>query len=656
MHGQLELVLMLLAATVCVVALFRAFNLPAVLAYLLVGAVLGPHAAGIVPDSESARYLAEFGVVFLMFSIGLEFSLPRLFAMKRIVLGLGSIQVLASIVAFTLLGKLAGLPWGASFSVAGVVAMSSTALLSKLLVDRMELESMHGRQVIGVLLFQDLAVVPLLIVIPTLSQPADTLMSTLGVAALKAFVVLALILFVGQKAMKNWFHVVARRKSSELFMLNILLVTLGLAWVTELAGLSLALGAFLAGMLISETEYRYQVEEDIKPFRDVLLGLFMITVGMFLDMGVIARNVVWVALLLVVILTIKFAIVFAGSYWMDRQTGTAVRSGLWLCAGGEFGFVLLTLAADVKVVAPHVLQLVVAALVLSLLTAPLIVQASDKIVLRFVASEWMLRSMELTRVAAQSIATEKHVIICGYGRTGQFLARLLEQENVTYMALDLDPDRIHEAAAAGDTVVYGDSARRETLVAAGLMRASAVVISYNDIASTMKVMHHVQSMRPDIPIVARSRDDHDMERLINSGAAEVVPEMLETSIMLASHTLTLIGTPITRVIRRVREIRNQRYGMMRGFFVGTSDLDERPDSMQERLHSITLLLGANAVGRSIEELALEDLGVRVAAIRRKGVRRVDPGADTRCEPGDVLVLLGVPGDLAIAELRVLKGG
>lgn len=656
MPGFLNVVLLLLAAAVCVVALFRAFNLPPVLGYLLVGAALGPHAAGIVPDSERARYLAEFGVVFLMFSIGLEFSLPRLFAMKRIVLGLGGLQVLGSLALFTAAGLLQGQTAVSSFAVAGVIAMSSTAMLSKLLVDRMELESMHGRQVIGVLLFQDLAVVPLLILIPALSRPPEELASTLGLAAVKAAVALSLILFVGQKLMRRWFLIVARRKSSELFMLNILLVTLGLAWITEWFGLSLALGAFLAGLLISETEYRYQVEDDIKPFRDVLLGLFMVTVGMFLNVRVIASDLLWVLLLLAGILVLKFVIVFTASAWIDRQTGTAVRSGLWLCAGGEFGFVLLTLAADQRVVPEHVLQVVMAALVLSLLVAPLIVQASDRIVLRFVASEWLLRSMELTRVAARSLATDKHVIICGYGRTGQFLARLLEQEDLTYVALDLDPDRVREAAAAGDTVVYGDSARRETLIAAGLMRACAVVVSYNDIAATMKVMHHVQAIRPDIPVVARARDDNDMARLVEGGAAEVVPEILETSIMLASHTLTLIGTPITRVIRRMREIRSQRYGLMRGYFVGTSDLDERPDALQERLHSVTLLLGAHAVGRSIGQLALEELGVRVAAIRRKGVRSLDPEAETRCEAGDVLVLLGVPGDLALAEQRVLKGG
>lgn len=656
MHGTLDVVLLLLAISVCVVTLFRAVSLPPVLAYLMVGTVLGPNLAGVVPDTAQVRYLAEFGVVFLMFSIGLEFSLPRLFAMKRIVLGLGSLQVLTTLCVFTPLGRLWGLSWAGSFAVASVLTMSSTAVLSKLLVDRLELDAAHGRQVIGVLLFQDLAVVPLLILIPALSQPAEQLASTLAWAALKTAGVLALILYVGHRLMRRWFLIVARRKSSELFMLNVLLITLGLAWVTERAGLSLALGAFLGGMLISETEYRFQVEEDIKPFRDVLLGLFMVTVGMFLDLGFIARNLLWVLGLLLSMLSFKFLLVFAASRWLDGQAGTAVRAGLWLCAGGEFGFVLLTMVTDVRIVPHGALQIVMAALVLSLLVAPLIVQASDRIVLRFVASEWLLRSMELTRVAAKSIATERHVIICGYGRTGQYLARLLEQESISYVALDLDPDRVHEAAAAGDTVVYGDSVRKETLMAAGLMRASAVVVSHNDVSAAEKVMHHVQDMRPDIPVVARSRDERDMERLFSQGAAEVVPETLETGIMLATHTLALIGLPLSRVIRRMRDIRSQRYEMMRGFFVGVSDVDERPDAQLERLHSVPLLPAAFGVGKTIGELGLEGLAVRIAAVRRKGVRHVSPDVETLLDAGDVIVLLGVPGDIALAELVLLKGG
>jgi monovalent cation:H+ antiporter-2, CPA2 family len=655
MNHALELILLMLAAAVAVVALFRSFNLPPVLGYLTMGAVLGPHAAALVPDTAQAHYLAEFGVVFLMFTIGLEFSLGRLFAMKRLVFGLGGLQVLLSILLGTVIGIELGVGALAGFALASALTMSSTAVLSKLLADRMQLDAPHGREVLGVLLFQDVAVVPLLILIPALGQKSANLAPILGWAALKAVVVLTVLLFVGHRLMRPWFHWVAQRKSSELFMLNILFITLGLAWVTERAGLSMALGAFLAGMLISETEFRFHVEEDIKPFRDVLLGFFMVTVGMFLDVGVIASNLLLVLLTLLGILALKFGVVFAASRLLGSTTGTAMRSGLWLCAGGEFGFVLLTLAGDLDIGSTQALQVTVGALVLSMLLAPLIVQLSDRLVMRFVASEWLLRSMELTRVAAQSIATDKHIIICGYGRSGQYLARFLEKEQLSYVALDLDPDRVRSAAAAGDTVVFGDSARRETLMAAGLMRASAVVVSFNDTEATLRVLHHVQSVRPDVPVVARAADDNDLERLLNAGAVEVVPEMLETSIMLASHVLALIGMPLSRVIRSVRDIRNQRYSVMRGFFHGTSDAADRPDALQERLHSIALQPGAHAIGVALSDLHLQEINVTVTAIRRRGIRGVNPSDETVLQSGDVLVLLGVPADLSVAELKLLKG-
>lgn len=654
MHTTLELVLLLLAAAVCVVAMFRSLNLPPVLGYLLVGAVLGPHGINLIAESGGARDLAEFGVVFLMFSIGLEFSLPRLFAMKRIVFGLGAAQVGGCILLVMLVGALAGLGWAASLALGGTLAMSSTAILSKLLADRLELESRHGRETIGVLLFQDLAVVPLFILLPALSGPAEQLAETLGWAAVKATVLLALVLVLGQKLMHRWFTLVARRRSAELFMLNVLLITLGLAWLSELAGLSLALGAFLAGMLISETEYRYQVEEDIKPFRDVLLGLFFVTVGMFLDVAAIASSLPAVLGLLLGLLVVKFAIVFAASRAFGTPTGTAMRTGLWLCAGGEFGFVLISHIDGLGLLPPHLLQATVAALVLSMLLAPLIVQVSDKLVLRLVASEWLLRSMELTRVAAQSMATEKHIILCGYGRSGQYMARFLEQENVSYVALDLDPERVREAGAAGDTVVYGDAARRETLMAAGIMRASALVISFAQAEAALRVMHHAHSLRPDLPIVVRAADESDMERLSLGGAAEVVPETFEGSIMLASHALALIGVPLARVVRRIRDIRNQRYALMRGFFHGATDIGEGVDAGQVRLHSITIPPGSPAIGSSIGDLGLDALGVTVSAVRRRNIRGLSPGPETRLMEGDVVVLMGVPGTLEAAEAKVLR--
>jgi CPA2 family monovalent cation:H+ antiporter-2 len=652
----LQLVLVLLASAVLVVALFRALNLPPVLGYLLVGAAIGPRALDLIPDSDAARHLAEFGVVFLMFSIGLEFSLPRLYSMKRTVFGLGLAQVLLTILATVAAAVLAGLTLQAGIALGGILAMSSTALVVKMLAERMQMETKHGREIIGVLLFQDLAVVPLLIIVPALSQAPEAMAETLAIAALKAVVVLSLILFFGQRLMRGWFHIVARRRSAELFMLNVLLITLGLAWLTELAGLSLALGAFLAGMLISETEYRYQVEEDIKPFRDVLLGLFFITVGMFLDPGVIVRQWPWVAGLLALLLAGKFVIIAGLSRAFGAMQGTAMRTGLWLCAGGEFGFVLIAEIRELPLLPGAVLQVVVAALVLSMLLAPLIVMHSEKIVMRFCASEWMLRAMELTQIAASSMATEKHAIICGYGRSGQYLARFLEQEGVSYIALDLDPERVREAAAAGDTVVYGDAARREALVAAGLMRASVLIVSYADADSALRVLALVRALRPELPVVVRAVDESDFARLSQGGAAEVVPEVLESSIMLASHALVLLGVPIARVVRRFREVREQRYDLLRGFFHGASDAaDDLDEARQPRLHSLVLNPGAWGIGRSIAEIDLERFGVAVTAIRRRGIRAISPAPEARFEAGDVVVLMGVPDALAAGENRLLQG-
>lgn len=653
MNSALSLVLILLASAVLIVVAFRALNLPPVLGYLLVGAVIGPQALNWVPDSEMARHLAEFGVVFLMFTIGLEFSLPRLFAMKRIVFGLGAMQVGATLLVAMVLSRVFGLPWVTGFALGGALSMSSTAVLSRLLTDRQELDSRHGQEVMGVLLFQDLAVVPLLILVPAFSQPAGEMASTLMLALAKAAAALVVVVFLGQRLMRGWFFVVARGKSAELFVLNILLITLGLAWLTEQAGLSLALGAFLAGMLISETEYRYEVEEDIKPFRDVLLGLFFVTIGMFLDVRTVIHELPWVALVLALLLLVKLGVAWGTSRLFGGSPGTALRTGLWLCAGGEFGFVLLAQIRSEHLATGPVLQVVLAALVLSLLLAPLIVQASDRLVLRFVASEWLLRSMQLTQIAARSMGAEKHAILCGYGRTGQHLARFLEQEGISSMALDLDPERVREAAVAGEAVTFGDCARKETLVAAGIARANVLVITFSDRHAAQRVLHHARELRPDLPVVVRAMEDSDVEKFAAAGATEVVPEALESSVMLATHAMALLGIPMSRVIRRLRELREQHYVLLRGFFHGASDVGDHLDEAdQPRLHAVTLTEGAYCLGRVVADMELEKLECSVSAVRRRGARG---STDAPLVVGDVVVLLGTPIALNAGEVRLLQG-
>jgi CPA2 family monovalent cation:H+ antiporter-2 len=652
----LPLILMLLGACVVSVIVFRRLALPPILGYLLVGALVGPHAFNLVPDVDDMGHLAEFGIVFLMFSIGLEFSLAKLFAMKRIVFGLGAAQVLATLLVVTGIALLAGLPWQAGVSVGGAAAMSSTALLVKLLGERLEIDSPHGREVIGVLLFQDLAVVPMLILIPSFSETPKAMAWLMGVAVLKAAVVLMVMLHFGKRSLSRWLVVVARGKSAELFMLNVLLVTLGLAYLTEMAGLSMALGAFIAGMLISETEFRHEVEEDIKPFRDVLMGLFFVTVGMMLDLPLVLDHLPVVLGLLAGLLAVKFAVVLAASRLFGASPGGAMRSGLWLCAGGEFGLVLLALIRQTGVASPAVVQVALAALVVSLLCAPFLVHYSDRLVLRFVSSEWMRRSMQLTRLAATAMRTGKHAVICGFGHNGQQLARFMAYEGVSFLALDLDPDRVAEAAAAGENVVYGDATRRETLAAAGAGNASVIVISFADPRAAERVMHHAREIAPGVPIVARARDEKNFDTLRHAGAAEVVPETLELAMMLASHALIQSGVPIGRVLKRIRQTRGARYRSLRGFFHGGHDAGGGDhDGEETRLGSVSLDTGAFAVGRTVEELEVGETGAEIMEIRRRGVRTREPSPDTRFEAGDIVVLLGAPEALALTEERLLKG-
>ncbi|HVK56503.1 MAG TPA: monovalent cation:proton antiporter-2 (CPA2) family protein [Burkholderiales bacterium] len=655
-HESLTIALILLASGVLVVALFRRLNLPPMLGYLLGGILIGPHALAFVQDEQGTRYLAEFGVVFLMFSIGLEFSLPQLVSMRRIVFGLGLAQVLATMLATVVISRLLGLGFEAGIVLGGIMSMSSTAIVSKMLSDRLELHSAHGRQIMGIALFQDLAVVPLLVLIPTLAMTGEQALAELAYAVGKAVALLVVLLFFGQRVMRWLFNLVASQKSSELFVLTVLLVTLGLAWLTEHAGLSLALGAFIAGILISETEYRYQVEDYIKPFRDVFLGLFFVTIGMMLNLSVVSSNFLWVMAVLVLLLTVKFGLIFGLARVFGNPKSVSLRSALALSSAGEFGFVLLSLASGLQLMDAKVVQIALAAMVLSMLAAPFILMHSDRIVLHFSESEWMMRAMALTELSVKTMAVQGHVIICGYGRSGQNLGRFLAHENIPLIALDVDPQRVRQAAAAGDSVVFGDAGRREVLVAAGLSRASGVVVSFADVNASLKILSHVRDLRPDLPVVVRTIDETDIDRLKEAGAAEIVPELVEGSLMLATHVMLLLGSPLPHVLSRLREVRSQRYQLMRGFFRGATDEEEGlEESALPRLCSILLDEGASAVGKTIGELNLAKLEVEVTSVRRRHVRGVNPKPDVVLEAGDVVVLLGRPEALAAAEIRLLQG-
>jgi CPA2 family monovalent cation:H+ antiporter-2 len=666
MATTLDLVLLYLLAAVAAAVICRLVRLPPMIGYLAVGVLIGPNAMALARDSGAVNRLAEFGVVFLMFVIGLEFNLPKLRSMRKLVFGLGFGQVALTMIAVLLgnvvLGWIAGalgrswsLGWTSAIAFGGALAMSSTAIVVKLMAERLELDSEHGRRVMGVLLFQDLAVVPLLVLIPALGSGPEELAREIVLALLKAGALLAILLVGGQRVMRWWLTLVARRKSEELFILNLLLVTLGLAWLTEHAGLSLALGAFVAGMLIAETEYKHQVETDIRPFHDVLLGLFFITIGMKLDLVAVVQRWPLVLVLTLAPVLFKFALVTGLVRLFGAATGVALRTGLYLAQAGEFGFVLLQQATGQKLLPASLQSPVLASMVLSMLATPLLVLYSNRIVLRLASSDWLMQSVAMTTIAKRAINAEGHIIIAGYGRSGQNLARLLEAENIAYIALDLDPDRVRQATAAGQNVVFGDAARLQSLTAAGLARARAVVVSYHDTASAVRVLEVVRAHAPTVPVIVRTIDDSDLERLQAAGAAEVVPEAIEGSLMLASHALALVGVPMRRVLRVVQEQRDARYKLLRGYFHGADD-DTVDELQHARLLSVTLPQVSESVGRELRDTTPSLDGVSVVSVRRAsgGVTAPDPRLVLRA--GDTLVLSGLPERLARAEGLLLGGG
>lgn len=651
-ESRLYGIVVLLVVAVVIVAGFRRLRLPPILGYLLVGVLVGPHGWGWISDTDDTHFLAEFGVVFLLFTIGLEFSLPQLVAMKKEVLGLGSAQVLVTTIVAGLLAWMFGVSWQGALVVGGVLAMSSTAIVTKQLTEQLELNSRHGRLSVGILLFQDLAVVPFLVVIPALAgHTENSLALDLTLALIKGGLVLFAMLLFGTMLLRPLFYEITSSHSAELFTLTVLLFTLGAAWLTDIAGLSLALGAFLAGMMLGETEFRHQVEADIRPFRDVLLGLFFITIGMLLDVHTLPGILHWVIILVIGLVVMKTLLIMGLSMAAGAEQGVALRTGLVLAQGGEFGFALLALALSGGLMTAESSQIVLAALVISMALSPAVIRYNGEFAKRFCARSYGgSRERVQQEVVESAMDLDQHVMICGYGRIGQNVARFVEKEGFDYIALDLDPVRVKEARAAGQRVNYGDSTHAEILDAAGLRRARVLVLSFDDLRATLKILPQVRRIRPDIPILVRTRDDTNLERLQKAGATEVVPETLEASLMLVSHLLLLLDVPVRRVVRHVQDIRANRYQMLRQFFHGQ---EPEAEASREGLHTVVLPKGAYAVGRTLGELTLN--GVTVTAIRRDGRRGPKPSAELRIHEGDIVVMYGTPERLEHAEAVLLSG-
>lgn len=648
-------VLLLLGTAVAIVIAFQRLRIPSSLGYLLVGVLLGPHTAGPVIESEQIRVLAEFGVVFLLFTIGLNFSLPQIHALRHLVLGLGTGQVLLTTLVVGVAGWLAGLPPAAAFVVGAVFAQSSTTIISKQLAEQGEEYSRHGRLGTAMSVFQDVTAVPFVVVIPVLglATGAAALGGALGWALAKAVLAFALVFLIGRRFLRPLFHAVAARRSAELFTLTVLFISLAAAWTTHSLGLSMAFGAFLAGMILGETEFRHQVESTIRPFRDVLLGLFFVGIGMLFDPFAILHVWHWALAGAATLLLVKIVLVAQIVRRAGIDAFTAWRTGLLLAVGGEFGFALLAIALDAGVIAENAGQIALTSVLLSMIAAPFLIRYNHALAARLLRRPAGPDTEAAPRLDIETVAQLRdHVIICGYGRVGQSVAHFLEEERIPCVALDLDPARVREAHLAGERVYYGDAAERDILEALGVDRARMVVVSHADTAAAHKVLHHVRALRPDLPVMVRTRDETHVEELKQAGASEVVPETLEAGLMIASHALLLLDVPLTRVVRRMQQQRTTRYRLLRELYRGDSALGEDPQEPDaDRLRPVLLPPDSPAIGRSLAELGFD--GVVVTALVRQGERRLSPSSDTRLQAGDAVVLFGSPADLQRAEATLL---
>ncbi|MET1081036.1 MAG: monovalent cation:proton antiporter-2 (CPA2) family protein [Pseudomonas sp.] len=643
--------LIILAASLLVISLFRRLRLPPVLGYLGVGLLIGPRALGWVNDSQDLVHLAEMGVVFLLFTLGLEFSLPRVLALRSRVFGLGSLQVLICGGVLAAAFYTQGFPMATALLLGTCLALSSTAIVTKELSSLGEVFSSHGQNAIGVLLLQDLVAVLLLTLVPALAGDGGHWSLALALTLGKAALLFGALLMASRWLLPRLFHEVAAARSPELFVLLALVLVLLIAWLTQLLGLSMALGAFLAGMLLGESHYRHQIEADIRPFRDILLGLFFVSVGMLIDPRLFASHGLTIAGLTLTLMLTKAVLVGGLVRWRGGDTSSAWRTGLTLAQGGEFCFVLVAQAQLWHLLPQADGALILAAVFCSMALTPLLLRGAP-------ALDGWLRQRQGTRQAlpplvAAGAALQGHVVICGYGRVGQSIGRILRREQIEFIALDDDPVRVREAAAGESSVHYGDSRRGALLAAMGVHRARLLVVAVDNAEATLAIVRQARLLQPDLAILVRTRDDSQLAELQAAGASEVVPEVLESSLMLAVHALLMLGLPDSQVQARVRDVRQDRYRLLHGYYPGAQvDLLGTPERQRLLMHAVTLNAEAYGCGRRLAELGLDDLGVEIQGLRHDDQEQPRTGA---LQSGDTVLLSGPLEAIERGEARLLGG-
>jgi len=643
-------IVLLLLASLPIVFVCGRLRLPTIIGYMLTGVVIGPSGLGVIGDVHAVETLAEIGVVLLLFTIGLEFSLEKLLAMQRVVFLGGGMQVGVTIVAAMLLAHWGvGLAWPSAIFVGFLVALSSTAIVLKTYVDRAESDTPHGRMAIGILLFQDLCIVPMMLFLPLLSGQRTAnlwyILKTLGLAAGSVL----LIMLLARRVFPFLLQWLVTLRSREVFVSFAVLACLGTAWLTSQAGLSLALGAFIAGVVLSESEYSHQIVADILPFRDIFNGIFFVSIGMLLSLEVLTTTWPVVLGLVALIVVGKTLLAFAAIKALGRTPRVALMAALGIAQIGEFSFVLLKVGAEAGLLEGAAYQTFLAASILTMLATPFLIALAPA--LGYQAGRWTGIADTPDAGAAELPPVSGHVIIAGYGLNGRNLARVLRAAGIPYRIIELNIESIRAGRKQGEPILYGDGTRREVLHAARIEAARVLVVAISDATATRRIAALAREMNPNLHIIVRTRFVSEMNGLYALGVQQVIPEEFETSLEIFARVLREYGLSRQYIQQQVEMIRREGYRLLDADCPERTTLITELATVIENATTLALRLPPEglAIGKSLRELALRPtFGVTVVAVQRGAETTVNPDADFVLEAGDVLVLLGRPEKLESA--------
>ncbi|MBI4524325.1 MAG: cation:proton antiporter [Deltaproteobacteria bacterium] len=637
--------LIVVAVTFSIVFFFQQLRLPAIIGFLLAGVIIGPNGLKIIPDLKQVEILAEIGVILLLFEIGLEFSIAGLLSVYRSILWGGVLQIAITTLVVWTLALFMGFPSGMGIFYGFLISLSSTAIVLKIYSDRGETHALHARLATGVLLFQDLCIIPMMLLVPFLGRSAPISLARIGLTLGQALLVVLSIIIGARFALPWVLHQVARLRNRELFILFVVFFSLGTAWLTSQFGLSLALGAFIAGLVISELEYSHQIVSDILPLRDCFTGIFFISIGMLLDVGFLFTDVSTPVGAFVALVAIKALVVLGIFGWLYRSLRLGVVLALSLAQVGEFSFILAAVGREHGLVTAAGEQLFLAATILSMIASPFLVQWAHGLAFRF---EEMLRPESAGTLPEGEGGEENrgpstgHVIVIGYGLNGQNLTRVLKEVGIAYRILDMDPDVVRRARTAGEPIWFGDGTRPEVLRQLGIQDARVVVAAISDRVGTARIVSQARRLRPDVYLIVRTRYLAEIEHLDQLGANQVIPEEFETSVEIFARVLQEYHVPRNVISLQVELIRKEHYGTLRGLHLQGKRLDELSRFLAGTTADTFLIPeGSPVIGKSLEEIDLRSrAGVTLISVVRGGESIYNPGREFLLAAGDVLVLLG----------------